>query len=197
MSLKPSAGSILGAALTFAAAGLAVILTKGQTTWVPQNHWLAPVLFSGSGGLFLWAIVRALRTSPAKIWMGLRHIEETHIQPETRGTGSPALAAGRDIHVTYGTAGNIPPAIPAPIGSKSKVEEPRPNLKYVGSKQKRIFVSPLSRDGICDPRNSSEEEDAVEALVLKFENQVLPDAKIAYARNVIAKIRFQSTGGTE
>jgi hypothetical protein len=187
----PSAGYLFGTALAFASAGLAVILTKGQTTWVPQNHWLAPALFSGGGGLFLWSLFRFFRTSPARIWSGLRHIEQTAIHPATHGIGSPALAAGRDIHVNYGTTASIPQPVPGSTVSKPAGADPRPNLKYVGPKEKFVFVSPLSRDGICDPRTLDERTKALKAFVLKFENQVLPDRKIARA-TVIAKIRFKS-----
>ena len=72
---------------------------------------------------------------------------------------------------------------------------PIPNLQYVTSKEKRVFVSPLSREGICDPHNEEEHKNSVQALVLKFENRVLPGRKIASAWDVIAKIRFKSQDG--
>ena len=47
---------LFGTALAFACAGFGSILTKGQTNWVPQNHWLGPALCSTGGVLALWAI---------------------------------------------------------------------------------------------------------------------------------------------
>ena len=72
---------------------------------------------------------------------------------------------------------------------------PSPNLQYVTAKEKRVFISPLARDGVCDPHNEEERGNSVQALVLKFENRVLTDRKIARALNVIAKIRFKSKDG--
>jgi hypothetical protein len=67
-----------------------------------------------------------------------------------------------------------------------------PNLQYVVPKEKRVFISPFARDGICDPRTSEEHEHSVQALVLKFENCVLSHRRITRALNVIAKVHFQS-----
>lgn len=195
MAFKPSAGPVLGAALTFASAGFAVILRQGQATWVPQNHWLAPGLFSIGGILLLWSGWLG-RRSRAKISSALKQTEQTVIHPETSGTGSSSLAAGRDIHINYGA-----PASVAPVPSKAVqttrpvVEAAGPNLQYVTSKEKPVFVSPLSRDGVCDPRNQEEHKKALQALILKFENRVLTGRKITSAMNVIAKVRFRSKDG--
>jgi hypothetical protein len=86
-----------------------------------------------------------------------------------------------------GTFANV---LPSPSSAA-----PIPNLQYVTSKEKRVFVSPLSQEGICDPHNEEEHENSVQALVLKFENRVLPNRKIANARDVIAKLRFMSKDG--
>jgi len=71
-------------------------------------------------------------------------------------------------------------------------ERPQPNLEFVGSREKWVFISPFASEGICDPRTADEGDKSVQALVLKFENKVLPDRKIGRALNVIAKIRFLS-----
>lgn len=116
---------------------------------------------------------------------------------ETRGEASPAFAAGRDIHVSYVTPTD---ARSVPFGvsgdPKPQVAATSPNLEYAGSREKRVFVSPLAQDGICDPRAPEEHENSLQALVLKFENKVLSDRKIARAMNVIAKIRFESPDHT-
>lgn len=195
MVLRLSPGSLFGTALAFAGAGLGVILTKGQTTWVPQNHWLAPALFSIAGILVVGS-VWLIRRSRAKISSGADKIEQTVIRPQTRGLASPALAAGRDIHVTYGRPTSERPVHSrVPENLKPSAQATSPNLQYVTSKEKRVFVSPLARDGVCDPRNSEEHGKSIQALVLKFENKVLSDRKIGRALNVIAKIRLKSKDG--
>jgi hypothetical protein len=73
---------------------------------------------------------------------------------------------------------------------------PMPNFQYVAPKEKRVFISPLAKEGICDPRSKDERENSVRALVLKFENKVQSGLTIARALNVIAKIRFKSKGGS-
>jgi hypothetical protein len=110
---------------------------------------------------------------------------------ETRGETSPAFAAGRDIHVNYVTPTGAP-SVPSGDSGDPQAAEASPNLEYAGSREKRVFVSPLAQDGICDPRTSEEHENSLQALILKFENKVLSDRKIARAMNVIAKVRFES-----
>ena len=143
----------------------------------------------------MWSVWLSGR-SPTKISSGLERIEQTLIRPETRGLGSPALAAGRDIHFNYGTPASVPP------GPSSASKDPKPvaaaaspNFEYVTAKEKCVFVSPLARDGVCDPRNQEEHEKSLQALVLKFENRVPSDRKIVCAMNVIAKVRFKSKDG--
>jgi hypothetical protein len=54
---------LFSTAIAFAAAGLGVIVTQGQATWVPANRWLAPLLFMVAVMLLLWAL--ALRNGSA------------------------------------------------------------------------------------------------------------------------------------
>ena len=195
MPFKTSAGSIFATALAFGGGGLGVLLTRGQATWVPQNHWLAPGLFSAAGVLTLWSVLLVLKSS-SRVPSDPGRVGQTMGQPEVHGVGNAALAAGRDIHISYSTPVRAVPLHPgADKIPKAAAEAKSPNLQYVTSKEKRVFVSPLARDGVCDPRNIEEHEKSLQALVLKFENKIQGDRKIARAMNVIAKIRFRSTVG--
>jgi hypothetical protein len=194
MSLKPSSGTIFGTSLAFLGAGLGVILTKGQNTWVPNNHWLAPLLFVIGSVLAIWSVFR-LFSSRSKAPDERYQHNESGVRSELQGVGNPSLAAGRDIHFNIGT---LPSALaPSGLSQESKPETlaPGPNLEYVTSKEKLVFVSPFARDGICDPRSLEERRKSLQALVLKFENRVVTDRKIARAMNVIAKMRFTSEDG--
>ena len=86
-----------------------------------------------------------------------------------------------------------PPMTDAAYGP-TKIEK-SPNLQYAGSRERRVLVSPDPHRGICDPLTADEDDKSLKALVLKFENKTLPTAKIVWARNVIAKLRFQSEDG--
>jgi len=69
-----------------------------------------------------------------------------------------------------------------------------PHFEYRGYREKAVFISPDARSGIHDPRDSNEIERAIEALVLRFENE--PQGTIsARAMDVVAKISFQSSSG--
>jgi hypothetical protein len=84
----------------------------------------------------------------------------------------------------------------APIHAPATVIVPsRPNIEYVGLREKLVFVSPHAQDGICDPQNEDQREKSLQALVFRFENKPLADRKVSRARNVIAKMNFQSEGG--
>jgi len=195
MLSRATTGSTFGTGIAFLSAGLAVILAKGQASWVPHNAWLAPAFFTTGGALVVLSVWLGRRR--AGLSQDLRHkFEQGAKKAETHGAESPAILAGRDINVTYG-----PPADPftTPAGTPKQREAAtagaRPNLVFAGSKQKRIFVSPFSRDGIHDPRSQDEREKSQVALVFKFENRSLEERKIARALNVIAKIRFKSQDG--
>jgi len=91
------------------------------------------------------------------------------------------LLANRELRVT-----NTPERVQRSPTSAA------PNIEYAGCKEKRVFISPLARDGICEPRTAEEYKDSVDAFVLRFENRPLAERKIERAMNVIAKLRFQS-----
>ena len=193
MSTKFSAGLIFSTSIALAGAAFAVTLTKGQSTWVPQNHWLVPSLAVSATALFIWSAY-LWRTTPAK-HSNARVPALQEVKPLTQGQGSPAFAAGGNMYVNYPPTphGSSPP--PPHSTSKPEATLKAPNLHYAGSKQKLVFVSPDSRQGICDPQTSQERDVSLRALVLKFENKILADRKILRARNVIAKLRFHSANG--
>lgn len=83
-----------------------------------------------------------------------------------------------------------------PIQAAATVNVPSsPNIEYIGLREKLVYVSPHAQDGFCDPQNEDEREKSLQALVFRFENKPLADRKISRARNVIAKINFQSEDG--
>ena len=173
--------------------------------WLSDNYkWL----FDGVGGAFALAVAvwllrwRVKRKKSAEDYQNTTQGAKSStvsLLPTATGTASPALAAGRDIHVNYvaPTSGR-PSHLSVLKEPESLTVAPSPNFQFVGAKEKRVFVSPLSQDGICDPRKKKEDDNSVQALVLKFENGVSSDRKIARALNVIAKVRFScASGGTE
>jgi pyrimidine deaminase RibD-like protein len=115
---------------------------------------------------------------------------------QTSGKRSSAIAAGRDIHFNYGATPATEASVRSAASRKRAVAAPNPNLQYVTSKEKRVFVSRFAFAGISDPRDQKEREKSLQALVLKFENRPLANRQIARASNVIAQIRFKSTDGT-
>jgi len=84
------------------------------------------------------------------------------------------------------------PTANTPHHVKPSAASTGPNIEFVGGRSKQVFISPYSRDGVCDPRTISENEKSVRAFVLSFENRPLSDRKITKAMNVIAKLRFFS-----
>jgi hypothetical protein len=88
-------------------------------------------------------------------------------------------------------------AVATPGAASTRVStRERPNIEYVGPREKVIFVSPTSTEGIGDPKSIDEREKALQCLVLQFENKILSDRTISRARNVIAKMNFRSENGT-
>jgi hypothetical protein len=83
-------------------------------------------------------------------------------------------------------------ASPKSEQTKTSVE---PNVVYDGSEQRQVFIGPWEFQGIADPKSEDEREKAVPALLMRFENCVLRDRKIARARSVIAKLKFLSPNG--
>lgn len=194
MSKKLSAGLIFSTAVACGGAGLTAILTKGQSTWVPQNHWLVPSLFSFAIALLIWSLF-LWRAAPVARSDGSPLALQDVKSSQTLGASSPAFAAGRDIHVSYAPPAHVPTTYSETTTSKPDLVAKSPNLEYVGSRERRVFISPDARQGICDPQTSEERDKSLQALVLKLENKILPGRNITRARNVIAKIRFQSEDG--
>jgi len=71
-----------------------------------------------------------------------------------------------------------------------KNERPEPNLVYVGSEQRRVFLGRWDSEGVADPHTEDQRKNAIPALLLRFENRVLSDRKIGRADSVIAKMHF-------
>lgn len=92
--------ALLGSALAFLAAGLGVILTQGQSTWVPSNHWLAPSLFTIGVLLLFWWLIRALRLRAAE---PDEVVPNRRVDQETHGSHSPAInIRSGTVNVNYG-----------------------------------------------------------------------------------------------
>jgi hypothetical protein len=72
----------------------------------------------------------------------------------------------------------------------TKVETPEPNVVYVGSEQRHVYIGRWDFQGIADPHTEEQRRDAIPALLLRFENRVMGDTKIGRANSVIAKMRF-------
>jgi hypothetical protein len=71
-----------------------------------------------------------------------------------------------------------------------KAERPEPNVVYVGSEQRRVYIGRWSSEGIADPHTEDQRRYSVPALLLRFENRITKDRKISRASSVIAKMRF-------
>jgi hypothetical protein len=71
-----------------------------------------------------------------------------------------------------------------------KNERPEPNLVYVGSEQRSVYLGRWDFEGIADPHTEDQRKNAIPALLMRFENRVLSGRKIGRATSVIAKMRF-------
>ena len=80
---------------------------------------------------------------------------------------------------------------PAAVGS-SPGTKPLPNFAYVCPQSKFVFISDRPVEGIREPHNQDEKQQAVYALILKFTNEAVPGGKIGKAMDVIATIKFRS-----
>ena len=60
--MSGTAGTLISMCCGFGLAGLGVLITQGQSTWLPQNHWLAPLLF-GTSAVCLVLSIPAVRNS--------------------------------------------------------------------------------------------------------------------------------------
>jgi hypothetical protein len=169
--------------------------------WLSDNYrWI----FDGVGGAALIALVAYLFK-----WLWLSPTESS-------GHRSKGTLTAKDTSAVYSTAAsgshniqtvNVPiihaqsvhfgiPIPDPPIHAPATVSvASRPNIEYAGLLEKLVFVSPHAQDGFCDPQNEDQREKSLQALVFKFENKPLGDRKISRARNVIAKINFQSEDG--
>jgi hypothetical protein len=159
--------------------------------WLSDNKWL----FDGFAGAFIIAFAGYLLTR----WTSSQPKDRTSIRAEGSSPSNSPMVTGTHnsqiapiIHAenVHFIPAATPSAPPIPVGRTA-----RPNIEYVGSREKSIYVSPYSRDGICDPRTDVEHKKALWCLVLQFENRILGDRTISRARNVIAKMTFQSEDG--
>jgi hypothetical protein len=169
--------------------------------WLSDN-W--KILFDGIGGaaavtLVGYAFKQWLKSRQQKSGneANLKGVDSLIVNsPVASGThnsqmvNSPIIHNAHNVHIGSATQA---PNKEAPATAKVA---PRPNIEFVGSQGKTVFVSPLAVDGIYDPKNEDERKKAVQALILKFENKVASDRTILAARNVIAKITFHSQDGT-
>lgn len=151
--------------------------------WFADNFWK---LFDGLGAslvaaLLGWAMVRfSSRSDPPNTTVRDFPLSNSSV---ASGSGNPIQIHGaREVHIGQSVSTESKPAIVATS----------PNLQYAGSRTKQIFISPVPREGISDPSNDHQRENALQALVLKFENHPIDRRTIARAENVIAKIRFRS-----
>jgi hypothetical protein len=159
-----------------------------------MNWW--EWVFSGVGVLALGLLIEWVRRRPRSSG------HEAGIDAKGAKVQRSPVASGAGITQNVGDTHHhhYPPAAapPSQAPKQQPAPEPTPNIEYVGCKEKPVFISPFATDGFCDPRTADEDDNVVQAFVLRFENRPLPDRKISRAMNVIAKIRFQSeSGGTE
>jgi hypothetical protein len=128
-------------------------------------------------------------------WIQYRKKEPgvTHIEDRSRTNSTVASGSGNmpiAIHSQGDVVFNHPPSNIPPLPGLVQPERPVPNLVYAGSEQRRVYLGRWDFQGIADPDTEEERKDAVPALLLRFENRVLSDRKIARASSVIAKMRF-------
>jgi hypothetical protein len=160
--------------------------------WFHQNYqWI----FSGIGVLAIAFVIQRLfsrRESKHEARSGTK-IEDSVLahSPIATGQNNEQSVATQMFHAENIHIGHAAVVAPAPVHS-SKSERPAPNLVYAGARRKDIFVSPWSRDGLCDPHTEEQRKKSIHALVLKVENRVTTDGnKIGHALNVIAKLKFR------
>jgi hypothetical protein len=169
--------------------------------WLSNNYrWI----FDGIGGAALIALIAYLLksrwfspTDSAGHWTkAALTAKETSAVNSTAASGShntqtvnaPIIHA-QSVH--FGLPMPDPPIWAPATGSVAS----HPNIEYVGLQEKLVYVSPYGQDGFCDPQNNDQREKSLPALVFKFENKPVGDRKISRARNIIAKIHFQSEDG--
>lgn len=115
--------------------------------------------------------------------------------PMATGSGNTQTVVNAQ-HAHFGDSPFSMSRVAPETHTKKHSDEARPNFHYVGVQRKHVFVSPDSLEGVRDPRSQAEQYHAVEALVLRFENRVEEGRRICPARNVIARIRFESQSTT-
>ncbi len=96
--------------------------------------------------------------------------------------------AGRDQFIHHTTNNNYWPAVQS---GESDVES-KPNLIYVGPREKFVYQSPFPTEGVYEPRKDEERTNAIFALVMRFTNQPIPDSTVGQADSVVATISFKS-----
>jgi hypothetical protein len=165
--------------------------------WLFENYkWLfdgvAAAMAVAIAGFFLrrWG-----KSSPKPV-VTLDNAKESSVSnsPVSGGTGNSqnVNAPVFNFNVAPSSNSTIEPIAPPARGSSAPF---LPNIQYVGCRQKTVFINPGPIQGICDPRNAKEGDRAVPSLVLLFENKLAPDRKVAYASNVICKLRFTAENG--
>jgi hypothetical protein len=150
-------------------------------------------MFDGFAGSAIIALVGWFLTrSRGQKSQGFRSIDKSQLSHSPVATGSNIVQRvdSPDLYIEH--AERVYSGEPHQVAPATRS---RPNLQYVGPREKQVFISPLPQDGIRDPNTSEEEAESFQALVLKFENVVLTERQIVPGLDVIAKIRFQSLEG--
>jgi hypothetical protein len=125
-------------AVTFALAGLGIIVTQGQNSWVPSNHWLAPSLFVIAGIFLLRAISNTAwyRRLQMRAWElpSQEHTPQKTVHSETHGDRSRiatigsigSIGPGAKVYVggthDMPAQSQIPSGIPAPAKAPADAE---------------------------------------------------------------------------
>jgi len=147
-----------------------------MVAWLQQHYEILGVAFAAVGVVLAWLQLR--KKEPRTTSLAHSPVERSAI----------ISGSHNQVHINTG----VPSAAKAETAKPPRVS---PNLVYVGAKRRPIYVSEWPREGICDPRSQEQRNHSFDALVLRFENRVASDRKIARALNVIAKLKFLHKNG--
>lgn len=184
----------------FCAGGAVTMLAASGNPWVQSHTWLLTLLRWGAG---ICTVLAVLSTKTAnRIWMQWA-ISEKHpnqkaqkaIQHATQGQNRPTCAADHDV--TAQTAGRDivqifaqPAAAKASAAPRSEAIAAVPNLEYVDYREKTICVD---QSYLRDAGREDIGAHVFPSVILRFENRLTPERRIARAPIVIAKLTLSST----